>query len=600
MFKLLRSRAKFFYWIIALSFILFTFVVWGAQCNQSPGSGGGAPRAVGKVNGEEISWQEWDAYTRNYLARLRQNSQGRSLTANQRAQALDTAWDQIVQARLYDQAIAERGFGASDDEVLDMMKNNPPMEILSQYRTAEGLVDMDAYLADLADPNRDWTQYEAYIRQIIPQQKLMEEITAGVTVTEQELRDEFLRRNGRATAEYVGALFADITLEGEPSDAQLQAYYSSHLEEFEQPARAVTEVVAWGKNPSEADELEVKQLALEVRQEILDGVRDFAGAAAIYSEDSTRETGGDLGTFDRNRMVAPFTEAAFSLPVGEISEPVLTQFGYHLIEVLEQTETDGEVTEVHARHILFKVDAGEETLNTLYESASTFVDEAREAGFAEAAADAALEIQRPDPVRRGWDLKGLRNTLQGTQFAFNAKPGAVSQVFENDEVFYVVHLLEILPAGPQPLDEVRAQVVTQANRQRKADQARALLNPAVGEIQMGKSFEEAADAHGLTYALTDTFTYSGNVIGVGFNTDFNAKARESEVGAVVPEVETTRGVFALRVLWKSEFDEEGYAANRESLRNQLLSQRQQEAMQAWLDERTARADIEDNRAQLFR
>jgi hypothetical protein len=60
MFKLLRSRAKFFYWIIASTFILFTFVVWGAQCNSNPRQTANVPDAVGSINGEEITWQEWD------------------------------------------------------------------------------------------------------------------------------------------------------------------------------------------------------------------------------------------------------------------------------------------------------------------------------------------------------------------------------------------------------------------------------------------------------------------------------------------------------------------------------------------------------------
>ncbi|MCB1151512.1 SurA N-terminal domain-containing protein [bacterium] len=200
MFKLLRSRAKFFYWIIALTFILFTFVVWGAQCNQTPRQVS-ETRSVGKVNGEEITWQEYDTTQRNLMAQMRQGSQGRPITANMRAQAMQNAWDQLVDAKIVNQAIDERGLQASDAEVLDMMKNNPPMEVLAQYRDEQGNVDMDAYLSDLADPNRDWTQYEAYIRMLIPQRKLMDEVAGATMPTEQELRDEFARRNGRATAE---------------------------------------------------------------------------------------------------------------------------------------------------------------------------------------------------------------------------------------------------------------------------------------------------------------------------------------------------------------------------------------------------------------
>ena len=98
----------------------------------------------------------------------------------------------------------------------------------------------------------------------------------------------------------------------------------------------------------------------------------FEQAAAQYSEDQSNALkGGELGRFDRNRMVAPFTEVAFSLPVGEISEPVRTDFGYHLIEVLDQQADaeSGEVYEVEARHILLRVNPGPATLDLIQQMA---------------------------------------------------------------------------------------------------------------------------------------------------------------------------------------------------------------------------------------
>jgi len=81
---------------------------------------------------------------------------------------------------------------------------------------------------------------------------------------------------------------------------------------------------------------EALALANELRSRILAG-EDFAALAAAYSDDTgSGANGGDLGWFGKGRMVAPFEEAAFSLPIGQVSEPVKTDFGYHLIEVLEK------------------------------------------------------------------------------------------------------------------------------------------------------------------------------------------------------------------------------------------------------------------------
>ena len=88
--------------------------------------------------------------------------------------------------------------------------------------------------------------------------------------------------------------------------------------------------------PGPRDDAETLALAQEIRQRLADG-EEFAALAAEYSDDpGSAANGGDLGWFGRGRMVAPFEEAAFALAVNEISEPVKTDFGYHIIEVLEQ------------------------------------------------------------------------------------------------------------------------------------------------------------------------------------------------------------------------------------------------------------------------
>ncbi|MEZ4734304.1 MAG: peptidylprolyl isomerase [Caldilineaceae bacterium] len=90
--------------------------------------------------------------------------------------------------------------------------------------------------------------------------------------------------------------------------------------------------------PVERTDAEARALAEELRQRILAG-EDFATLAQQYSDDTgSGAEGGDLGWFGAGRMVAPFEEAAFSLEVDEISEPIKTEFGYHIIEVLEKDE----------------------------------------------------------------------------------------------------------------------------------------------------------------------------------------------------------------------------------------------------------------------
>lgn len=105
-----------------------------------------------------------------------------------------------------------------------------------------------------------------------------------------------------------------------------------------------------------AEDEEMNQAAEDKAKEVLARAKageDFAALAAEFSDDiSNAKSGGELGWFSRGLMVPEFEEAAFALKAGEISDLVKTQFGYHIIMVSEVKETDGEVAEVRASHIL--------------------------------------------------------------------------------------------------------------------------------------------------------------------------------------------------------------------------------------------------------
>lgn len=100
---------------------------------------------------------------------------------------------------------------------------------------------------------------------------------------------------------------------------------------------------------------EAKKKAEDVLAEVKKGDKSFEDLAKEYSGDSTAQDGGDLGYFGKGAMVPEFENAAFALKVGETSDLVLTEYGYHIIKVTDQVKDDaGQVTQVRASHILIK------------------------------------------------------------------------------------------------------------------------------------------------------------------------------------------------------------------------------------------------------
>jgi len=602
MFKILRSQAKVFYWIIAVSFILFgvVFSYGGATsgCEKTSPMADRQAGVIGKVNDTTVTAAQLDQVYRSMLNYSRQQNQGRELNANQQTGLRRQAWEQIVQEVLINEAIEDYDIQVSDAELKQRFETNPPPAILNQYRNPEtGALDMNAYYADLQNPEMDWSGVEAYVRNIMQTEKLQSIIAADVSVSDEEVRQEYLAQEGKAVAEYMGVLYNELETEFTPTEDQIQSYYSSHLDDYQRREKVGAKVVRWAKEPSEEDWNAALEEIIEIKQEIESGSVSFEDAAMRYSEDGSANRGGDLGTFDRNRMVPEFTEVAFSLPVGQISDPVKTKFGYHLIEVTEQhnDEETGELFQVTARHILLKVVPGNATLSMLQEAAQDYADRVDGGTFVSTAEAEAQDLISPEPFIEGRDIPGLPLSMAGSLWAHAAQPGDISPVFENDDYFYVVMAGDRIPAGPAPLDEVHSQVELALTKEHNKEVAAEKLDPAVGEVQMGVPMSEAAAGADLKYAVTDTFTYNGNVDGVGFGTDFNKKAIEGEVGELIPEVETLRGLFALIPTWISPFDEEDFAARREGIRRVLLNQAQNEKVAEFLEERREAAVVEDYR-----
>jgi peptidyl-prolyl cis-trans isomerase D len=602
MFKLMRSKAKFLYWFIAISFILFMGLtdMGGGGCKNALQHD---PRteAVGEVNGSPITRVEYTEFYRSLVQQLRSQSQTREVNANQYANAEQRAWDGLVRRKIMDQAIEDLKIEVTPEEIKARFENNPPFQILQYFRNQEtGQVDMDAYYAALQNPEVDWAGFEVFVRDLIRSEKLQDAVTMDVTVSEDEVREEYINQTGQAVAEYIGVVFNNIRDDYEPSESEIEAWYNAHPEDFENPAKAECDVVRWKKTPSDTDYEELLQFMNEIREEILSGEKTFEEAAADYSDDNNAARGGDLGTFGRDRMGDEFTEAAFNLPVGELSQPVKTPFGYHLIEVLEQhnDEETGELFQVHARHILLKVTPSEDTLALIGDHAQAFADRVNGSNFVSTAKAEALDLLQPVPFAQGRDIPGLSLSLAGGNWAHGAKKGSVSRVFETNDYFYVLHAKGTIPAGLAPLDEVRSRVRMAVVRDRDLTRAKEMLNPAVGQVQMGKTMAEVAAGTELVHAVTDTFGANDNVLNVGYGTDFNTAALNGQVGTLIPEIETNRGVYALIPQWIKPLDDADYQSRRDGIQQALLARKQAEYLEEWLTEKEEAAEIKDRRYSL--
>jgi peptidyl-prolyl cis-trans isomerase D len=595
MLNLMREKSKTILWIVAVSFILFMVGVWGmdltsTQQNVSMGS-------VGKVNGRDIGVSEYRDEINSLVQNYRRQNQDKEPPEDMRRQFDDQAWQNLVQRALLQKEVEKRGLAVTDKEIVTYIRGNPlPMFLQNPTFQTNGQFDITKYHAALNDPRVDWTWLEDYVRGLLPFEKLRQEVLASVRVTEDEVRDHFLSEQEQARVTYVTVSprdFRDTT--AVVTDAEIETYYREHQDELKRPEGAVLTYVLLEKLASEADEQEVRTRAQEVYDEAKNG-GDFASMAQIYSEDAqSAGNGGDLGFFRRGMMVPEFDAAAFAMQPGEISEPIKSKFGYHVIKVEEKGTNENGEPQVHARHILLEIHPSQETVAAVYERAENVARQARDKSFADAAAAAGLTPTETTPFNKSDFVPGIGMMPRANSFAFSNPVGATTAPIEGPRGLYVFSIKSRTPEGIPPLDEVKNAVKEKILTARQRDAADARATEIANVVKGGGTLEDAMARFNLEKRETPLFTRTATVGGVGRGTAFSFAAFSLQPGQTSGVIETNTGFYVLRVEERKPANEPDYAARHDMIRQQIQREKSETRFSEFVDGLLAEAEITDRR-----
>lgn len=601
MMQSMRGRAgKFLGVIFALAFVGWMVFELGMDV-----TGQTQTTNLGRVNGEPVLNQQFQAAYQELAQQAQQG--GNQISAEQRRELEQAAWDRVVNQILIQQAIRDRGIRATDQEVRLAALNSPhPALMQNELFQTNGQFDLAKYQRYLQSPatSEDMLlQLEEYYRVMVPQQKLFSQITSGVYISDAELWRAWQDRNETATVEYV-ALDASRLVPGEVqvSDAEVKKYYDDHEDEFKRGASARLTVAVLGKasTPSRGDTLASLERAERVRAELAGGA-DFAEVAKRESSDpGSKDNGGDLGTFGRGQMVPAFDAAAFALPVGELSQPVLSPFGYHVIQVQER---NGD--QVKARHILIPVEKSDAELDRFYAKADSLEDLAQRSGIERAARATGAAIRTGVTVSENSPyVPGIGSALEAVEWAEQetrdgARAGQVSDLLETEQAFFVAKLESFAPAGTTPLAQATPQIRRQLVLEKKQEQARKIGQELVAQVRAGKTLQQVAAARGLEVRQTGPFTRGDPNPALGQANAAVGAAFGVPVGKVSDVVKTSAGIFIIRPVARVEADRRSFEAQKQQMRTLATSRLQQEAVERWLQSIRKNADIEDRRKEIF-
>ncbi len=598
MMQTMRGYTKVLFYGLILVFVGTIIFDWGMNVTGLST----ADSTIAQVNGEKISLAEFDLACNQVLENYKQS--GAEIDDSQLNSIRNRVLDDLIQSKLVRQEIKKLNIHATDKEITYYLWDRPPDFIQQMFRTEQGQFDAARYQAALKNPELDaaWIGVEEELRNRLPVQKLQDMLSASVVITESQVRDEYLKRNQKASVRY--AQFpadkyrsAAVTI----APAELEKYYKEHQEELKEAEKRKIDYVIFSTQPTQRDSQAVRDTAAVVYQRARAG-EDFAKLAEIYSEDeSNNMRGGDLGFFPRGQMVKPFEEAAFSANAGEIVGPVATNFGLHIIKV-EERKTENNEEKVRARHILLRYQASAQTKDTAESDARFFAEQARQTSWAETVASEKVQAQTSTFFVKGNGfVPGLGLNNAASQYIFRNAVGSISDIFEIPQGYVVVRVADIQKEHTKTLENAKTQIETTLKEERWKQMAQQAAEKFYAELLKSgvESFEALAQRDTVTINSPEPFTRSGFISGVGRDQAFIGTAFSLKPQEFSKPVKGMRGSYIIQLLSIDPFNEADYTIKKDEIRSQLTDRARQEAFEQWLAALKAGAKIEDERERFF-
>ncbi len=605
MMRAMRQNAKWIFYILAFAFIGWLVFDVGMGVTGR-GQYGGAD-VVLKVNGRAVHVPQYQQALQAAYDQYRRQGAG-PLTREDEQQISDQVVKQLVQQVLFEQEYRRLGITVSDEEVIQAARSSPPPEVMAapEFQT-NGQFDISKwqrFLASSSDP-RFLEQLEARYRDQIPQLKLAQYLTADVYISDPKLWRIYRDQHEAVTIALLAMRPEQIADADAPvPDAELEGYYRAHAAEFKRRAMAFLSFVAVPRVPDAADSAAARTRVRRLRVEAGQGLAKFEEVAKRESADSVSGAkGGDLGWIrpEASGFDPLFLKGLKGLSPGQVSAPVLSSFGYHLVRV-DAVRGDS----VRVRHILVPVvlqGAHLDAVDARADSLDRLAAERTEPGALDSAAHRLhLPVERAPTLVDGERLVlGGRAVPDVSVWAFEGRaPGETSPVIEGPAAYYVFRLDSLTPERVPPLAEIRDRVLERARAERKKEIARQRAEQLAARFKGAKDLLRAGAAAGLPVEKLGPFTrvqppaklsVEPLVLGAAFG------LRPGETSGLLTG---QTGYFLVQSLARIPADSAAWLKQRDAQREAILDQARQARMQAYVTALRAQAKIVDRRKEIFR
>jgi peptidyl-prolyl cis-trans isomerase D len=624
----MRRHRSWLKWSLALVVICFV-LLYIPSFLRDTAQGASNNAIVADVDGQEITVAQ---FRRVYDQQMRAYRSSYGANVDERLLKQLGIDQRIVQQLVEEEAALSEarrlGITASDAEVRERILALPAFQENGQF------IGDQRYrqLLRMQTPPMRPDEFEDQVRRGITVEKLQAALTSWLTVSDGDVAHEFKRRNEKVKLAVV-SFPADKFREGiAVADADVAKYFDEHKDTYRVPEkrrirfltidqdalrakaavtglqieRAYNDNIQQYSTPEQVrashillktdgkDDALVKQKAEAVLAKVKEG-GDFAELARQWSQDeASAKKGGDLDYFPKGQMVPEFDQAVFSMKPGDISDLVKSQYGYHIIKLVDKkpatTKTLAEVrTQIEDQLKWEQAQAQAQKVADLVAS-----ELKKPADFAKVAAAHGLQTSESGFFKQDEPIAGIGLAPTVGQQAFAMKEGEVSEAIRTPQGFAFITVLGKQDPYIPKLDEVKSKVKEDVVKQRAIEVARQKAASLDAALKTG-DFDKAAKGAGLEVKATDLIARGAPIVDIGVSPAIDAVAFSLPQGGVSGPIVTDNGAVVVKVVEKKETTPEELAAAKDSLKTELLNEQKNRFYTAYMTKARQRMNIRINR-----
>jgi len=616
----MRRHKGWLKWSLAL--VVLTFVVFYIPDFLTPSVGASPNEVLAEVEGEPITV---GTFQRRYNAQVQayRNAYGGQLNDQLLKQlGIDRQiLNQLVDEEAMVAEARRQGITVSDAEIRERILSLPGFQQNGQF------IGEQNYRALLSRQNPPMTtsEFERQLRRALQIEKLRNTLTGWMTVSDQDVAAEYRRRNEKVKLDVVQITPAAFVNQVNVTDAELQAYfdkakdkyrigerrrikyallnvdnvrnsivvpeadieafYKQNLQQYQTPAQVRASHILLKLEGK--DEKQVQALAEDIAKKAKGGA-DFAALAKQYSEDDSNNTnGGDLDYFGRGRMVAEFEQAAFAMKAGEISDPVKTAFGFHIIKMVDnKADTTRPLAEVRDEIVeQLKWQKAQAEAEKIAKSLEATLKSA--ADLDRIAKERSLTVVETGAIQQTEPIQGVGQQPELSTRLFGMQEGEVTPAMRVAAGWVFGTVTARQDAYVPQLAEVRARVTDDLKQEKAAELVKQRAAEVAAELKTAKDFAAAVKRNNLEVKTTELLARGSAIPDLGMSEAIDAAAFALPQGGVSDAISTPTGTAVVRVVERVDVTDAEIEQGKDTMREELVNQRRDRFFGAYMEKAKA-------------